>query len=59
VRPSTIVDVTRSEPAVLREGAVATDEVIAVANGDLGPGDVAPVVRADAPGDDLDDAEPA
>ena len=59
VRPSTIVDVTRSEPAVLREGALATDEVTAVANGDLGPGDVAPVVRADVPGDDLDDAGPA
>lgn len=59
VRPSTIVDLTRTEPAILREGAVPESEVLAVATGELGPEDVAPLARADVANDDLDDAEPA
>lgn len=59
VRPSTIVDLTRTEPAILREGAVPESEVLAVATGELGPQDVAPIARADVATDDLDDAEPA
>ncbi len=35
--PSTIVDVTRREPHVLREGVVPTEEVLAVARGELDP----------------------
>lgn len=59
VRPSTIVDLTRTEPAILREGAVPESEVLAVATGELGPEDVAPIAREDVATDDLDDAEPA
>jgi L-threonylcarbamoyladenylate synthase len=35
--PSTIVDLTRREPVVLRAGALPTDEVLAVARGELDP----------------------
>lgn len=37
LRPSTIVDLTRSEPRVLREGSLDTAEVLAVARGELDP----------------------
>lgn len=55
IRPSTIVDATRAAPAILRDGALPADEVLKVARGELGPGDVAPVPTIE---DDLDDAEP-
>lgn len=38
--PSTIVDLTREEVHVLREGVLSSDEVLAVARGELGPTDV-------------------
>jgi tRNA threonylcarbamoyl adenosine modification protein (Sua5/YciO/YrdC/YwlC family) len=41
--PSTIVDVTRRQPAILREGALPAAEVVAVARGDLDPLEVPPV----------------
>lgn len=41
LEPSTIVDLTRAEPHVLREGALDTDEVLAVARGELDPMDAA------------------
>lgn len=37
LRPSTILDLTRSEPRVLREGSLDTAEVLAVARGELDP----------------------
>lgn len=37
LRPSTIVDLTRSEPGILREGSLDSDEVRAVARGELDP----------------------
>lgn len=39
--PSTIVDLTRREPHVLREGALPTDLVLGVAAGDIDPLDAA------------------
>jgi L-threonylcarbamoyladenylate synthase len=36
-RPSTIVDLTRAEPAILRSGALDDDEVLTVARGELDP----------------------
>lgn len=51
-RPSTIVDVTRAEPAVLRAGPVPDDDVLAVARGELDPLEAAGrLADADAPGD--------
>jgi L-threonylcarbamoyladenylate synthase len=54
--PSTIVDLTRAEPHVLREGAVPGEQALAVATGDLAPHEVD---LADSGGpaadDDLDD----
>jgi len=38
--PSTIIDLTRSTPHVLREGVVAADEALAVATGALAPDQV-------------------
>lgn len=38
--PSTIVDLTRGEPRVLREGAIASTQVLAVARGELAPHEV-------------------
>ena len=38
--PSTIVDLTRAEPHILREGGLPADEVLAVARGELDPMDV-------------------
>lgn len=57
-QPSTIVDLTRGEPHILREGALPGEEVLAVARGELDP------MEASAPavipaGDDLDEATPA
>ena len=56
--PSTIVDLTRAEPHVLREGSVPTDEVLGVARGEIAPHEV-DLARLDAgqapTGDDLDD----
>lgn len=46
-RPSTIVDLTRGVPHVLREGALDGAEVVAVARGELDPMDVAPVDHDD------------
>jgi L-threonylcarbamoyladenylate synthase len=62
--PSTIVDLTRREPVVLRAGALPTDEVLAVARGEVDPfrvGEVAtlaePATDGDHEGeDDGDDA---
>lgn len=46
--PSTIVDLTRHTPHVLREGVVPADEALAVADGSLAPHEVG------TDGDDLD-----
>lgn len=55
--PSTIVDLTRPEPQVLREGAVSTEQVLAVARGEVAPHEVDLADRAGptAADDDLDD----
>ncbi|MTV26945.1 threonylcarbamoyl-AMP synthase [Nitriliruptoraceae bacterium ZYF776] len=51
--PSTIVDCTRREPHVLREGVLPATEVLAVARGDLDPLDVpAPDERGSDTGTD-------
>lgn len=52
--PSTIVDLTRGEPHVLREGAIASTQVLAVARGELAPHevDLPPTTPDD---DDMDD----
>ncbi|MEX0835665.1 MAG: L-threonylcarbamoyladenylate synthase, partial [Nitriliruptor sp.] len=56
-QPSTIVDVTRRQPHVLREGVVPTDEVLAVARGELDPFAVpAPEERGSRRPDGDDDA---
>lgn len=39
-RPSTIVDLTRGEPLLIRDGDIPPDEVLAVARGELDPSDV-------------------
>lgn len=52
VVPSTIVDLTRATPHVLREGSIPADEALAVARGDVAPHEVG--VRPATP-DDLDD----
>lgn len=41
-RPSTVIDLTRAVPAVLREGAIDGDEALRVARGELDPIDVEP-----------------
>ena len=43
--PSTIVDLTRARPQVLREGALSPPDVLAVAAGDLDPLDAAARAR--------------
>lgn len=53
--PSTIVDLTRAEPHVLREGSVSGEQALAVARGELEPHEVDVLPPAAAPGDDLDD----
>lgn len=40
--PSTIVDMTRAEPAILRQGPLDPDEVLAVARGELAPHEATP-----------------
>lgn len=50
---STIVDLTREEPAIVREGAISGEEALAVARGDLGPHEVAS--PGEGSSDDLDD----
>lgn len=55
--PSTIVDLTRREPHVLREGTVPGEQALAVARGELAPHEV-DLVDLDRPApapDDLDD----
>ncbi|MGH3442567.1 MAG: L-threonylcarbamoyladenylate synthase [Nitriliruptorales bacterium] len=39
-RPSTIVDLTRGEPLLIRDGDIPPDEVLAIARGELDPTDV-------------------
>jgi L-threonylcarbamoyladenylate synthase len=46
LKPSTIVDLTRAEPHVLRSGELDEDEILAVARGELDP------TEASAPGVD-------
>lgn len=61
LRPSTIVDLTRPDPEILRDGALDRDEVLAVARGELDPMDAsapAPAVDDDR-GDAGGDEEPA
>lgn len=41
-RPSTVVDLTRAAPAILREGAIDGDQALRVARGELDPMDVEP-----------------
>lgn len=57
--PSTIVDLTRAQPQVLREGSVPAEEVLAVARGELAPHEVdltdRGVATASPADDDLDD----
>lgn len=57
-RPSTIVDLTRAEPHVLRAGPVPEQDVLAVARGELDPLDASARLLApgDDPGNDPDDA---
>lgn len=57
VAPSTIVDLTREEPHVLREGSVPGEQALAVARGELAPHevDLADLAHPPAGGDDLDD----
>lgn len=43
LQPSTIVDLTRGTPHVLRQGAVPEGDALAVARGDADPSDVSPV----------------
>jgi L-threonylcarbamoyladenylate synthase len=60
VPPSTIVDLTRDEPHILREGALPGEQVLAVARGELDPFDVDASAPASAPDpDDLDRADDA
>lgn len=57
-QPSTIIDLTRAQPHILREGAIDGEQALAVARGDLDPiavdlGGTTPVV----PPDDLGEVE--
>lgn len=45
--PSTIVDLTRREPHVLRAGVHPEDEILAVARGELGPHEIASPTTTD------------
>lgn len=61
-QPSTIVDLTRAEPHVLREGAIDGEQVLAVARGELDPIEVdlaVPQPDPDAPTDAADRPEDA
>jgi L-threonylcarbamoyladenylate synthase len=55
---STIVDLTRSEPHVLREGALPADRVLAVAAGEIDPADAALDDPDHSAGAVLDDPDP-
>lgn len=46
-RPSTVVDLTRAAPAILREGAIHGDEALRVARRELDPMDVEPASDGD------------
>lgn len=46
-RPSTVVDLTRAAPAILREGAVDGEQALRVARGELDPMDVEPASESD------------
>lgn len=48
-RLSTIVDLTRGQPAILREGALDSARVIAVASGELDPADTASLDDPETP----------
>lgn len=54
--PSTIVDLTRREPGILREGALDATEVLAVARGERDPFSVAPTETAGSPADPATEA---
>lgn len=51
-RPSTIVDVTREDPEVLREGPLPSGDVLAVARGELDPLEAAARAQQTEPLDD-------
>lgn len=53
--PSTIVDVTRAEPEVLREGPLPSQDVVAVARGELDPLEAAARAQQTEPIGDRDD----
>lgn len=53
--PSTIVDLTRREPKVLREGAITTADALAVATGELDPLDAAARLEQRLTGEMRDD----
>lgn len=53
--PSTIVDVTRAEPEVLREGPLPSEDVLAVARGELDPLEAAARAQQTEPIGDGDD----
>jgi L-threonylcarbamoyladenylate synthase len=55
-RPSTMVDLTRAEPQVLRDGALDPDEVLAVARGELDPMEATPSAPPQPGPDDPDEA---
>ncbi len=60
--PSTIVDLTRAEPHILRAGALDGEEVLAVARGELDPTQIPTAAPDDAAPDDaapdIDSADP-
>lgn len=58
-QPSTIVDLTRREPHVLRAGAHAEDEILAVARGEIGPHEVADVTAGPDDAGATNDADEA
>lgn len=55
-RPSTIVDLTRDQPHVLRAGPVSEDDVLAVARGELDPLEASARLLGDDPHDPHDPA---
>lgn len=57
-QPSTIVDLTREEPHILREGVLPGEEVLAIARGELDPLEATVVEPPPSYGDALDDAAP-
>jgi L-threonylcarbamoyladenylate synthase len=57
VRPSTIVDLTRGKPSILRSGALPDDRVLAVADGRLDPLEAAAQTEIEKPPGDGGAAE--